>query len=30
MFRSKYPLVDDAATRTSIDLLAEIRRRLVA
>jgi len=30
MFRSKYPLVEDAATRTSIDLLAEIRRRLVA
>ena len=29
MFRSKYPLVDDAATRQSIDLLGEVRRRLV-
>lgn len=29
MFRSKYPLVDDAATRRSIDLLGEVRRRLV-
>lgn len=28
MFRSKYPLVDDAATRQSIDLLGEVRRRL--
>ena len=30
MFRSKYPLVDDATTRQSIDLLGEVRRRLVA
>ena len=30
MFRSKYPLVDDATTRTSIDLLAEVRRQLIA
>jgi len=29
MFRSKYPLVDDAATRQSIDLLGEVRDRLV-
>jgi hypothetical protein len=29
MFRTKYPLVDDAATRQSIDLLADVRRRLV-
>ncbi len=29
MFRSKYPLVDDASTRRSIDLLAEVRRRLI-
>ena len=29
MFRSKYPLVDDASTRQSIDLLAEVRRRLI-
>jgi alkanesulfonate monooxygenase SsuD/methylene tetrahydromethanopterin reductase-like flavin-dependent oxidoreductase (luciferase family) len=29
MFRSKYPLVDDATTRQSIELLAEVRRRLV-
>lgn len=28
MFRSKYPLVDDAAMRQSIDLLAELRQRL--
>jgi hypothetical protein len=28
MFRSKYPLVVDAATRQSIDLLGEVRRRL--
>jgi alkanesulfonate monooxygenase SsuD/methylene tetrahydromethanopterin reductase-like flavin-dependent oxidoreductase (luciferase family) len=30
MFRSKYPLVDDAMMRQSIDLLAEVRRRLIA
>jgi len=29
MFRSKYPLVDDVTTRQSIDLLGEVRRRLV-
>ena len=29
MFRSKYPLVDDATTRQSIELLAEVRRRLI-
>ena len=29
MFRTKYPLVDDAATRQSIGLLADVRRRLV-
>lgn len=29
MFRTKYPLVDDASTRQSIGLLAEVRRRLV-
>lgn len=28
MFRSKYPLVDDALTRQSIDLLAEVRTGL--
>lgn len=28
MFRSKYPLVDDAAMRQSIGLLAEVRQRL--
>ncbi len=28
MFRSKYPLVDDATTRLAIDQLAELRRRL--
>lgn len=30
MFRSKYPLVDDALTRQSIGLLAELRTRLVS
>lgn len=30
MFRSKYPLVDDAAVRTSIGLLGEVRRVLAA
>jgi alkanesulfonate monooxygenase SsuD/methylene tetrahydromethanopterin reductase-like flavin-dependent oxidoreductase (luciferase family) len=30
MFRSKYPLVDDVTTRQSIDLLGEVRRRLLA
>jgi len=30
MFRSKYPLVDDALTRQSIDLLGELRTRLRA
>lgn len=30
MFRSKYPLVSDALTRQSIDLLGELRSRLVA
>jgi alkanesulfonate monooxygenase SsuD/methylene tetrahydromethanopterin reductase-like flavin-dependent oxidoreductase (luciferase family) len=29
MFRSKYPLVDDATTRQSIELLGEVRRRLI-
>jgi len=29
MFRSKYPLVDDASTRQSIELLGEVRRRLI-
>ncbi|TXK19850.1 LLM class flavin-dependent oxidoreductase [Homoserinibacter sp. GY 40078] len=29
MFRSKYPLVDDALTRASIDQLGEVRRRLI-
>jgi alkanesulfonate monooxygenase SsuD/methylene tetrahydromethanopterin reductase-like flavin-dependent oxidoreductase (luciferase family) len=28
MFRTKYPLVDDAATRRSLELLAEVKRRL--
>jgi alkanesulfonate monooxygenase SsuD/methylene tetrahydromethanopterin reductase-like flavin-dependent oxidoreductase (luciferase family) len=30
MFRSKYPLVDDRATRQSIALLAELREELIA
>ena len=30
MFRSKYPLVDDAAIRQSIDLLGEVRERLTS
>ena len=29
MFRSKYPLVDDATVKQSIELLGEVRSRLV-